>query len=156
MGPLHKSEKGKERKMKVKNIVFSGVMAAILGATSANAAAISVASQSYVDKKVKANTDAITEITKVDGTIDSKVAAAVAPLATAQSVTDLGNTVSTTYQTKADAESQHQALQDAIDSKVAQAEYNAKMEALDAMDDTFATQTFVGALPQGATATTIV
>ena len=38
--------------MKVKNIVFSGVMATILGATSANAAAISVASQGYVDSKV--------------------------------------------------------------------------------------------------------
>ena len=39
--------------MKVKNIVFSGVMAAILGATSANAA-VTVASQGYVDSKVGA------------------------------------------------------------------------------------------------------
>lgn len=39
--------------MKVKNIVFSGVMAAILGATSANAA-LTVASQGYVDSKVGA------------------------------------------------------------------------------------------------------
>ena len=142
--------------MKVKNIVFSGVMATILGATSANAAAISVASQGYVDSKVKANTDAIAEITKIDGTIDTKVAAAVAPLATAQSVTDLGTTVSTTYQTKADAESQHQALQGAIDSKVAQATYEAKMQALDALDGTFATKESVGILPQDTTATTIV
>lgn len=37
--------------MKVKNIMFSGVMAAILGATGAHAA-ISVASQGYVDSKV--------------------------------------------------------------------------------------------------------
>ena len=39
--------------MKVKNIMFSGVMAAILGATGANAA-INVASQGYVDSKVGA------------------------------------------------------------------------------------------------------
>ena len=39
--------------MKVKNIVFSGVMAAILGATSANAA-VTVASQGYVDSRVDA------------------------------------------------------------------------------------------------------
>ena len=39
--------------MKVKNIVFSGVMAAILGATGANAA-VTVASQGYVDSKVGA------------------------------------------------------------------------------------------------------
>ena len=39
--------------MKVKNIAFSGVMAAILGATSANAA-VTVASQGYVDSKVGA------------------------------------------------------------------------------------------------------
>lgn len=39
--------------MKVKNIAFSGVMAAILGATSANAA-LTVASQDYVDSKVGA------------------------------------------------------------------------------------------------------
>ena len=39
--------------MKVKNIVFSGVMAAILGATRANAA-LTVASQDYVDSKVDA------------------------------------------------------------------------------------------------------
>ena len=39
--------------MKVKNIVFSGVMAAVLGATSANAA-VTVASQGYVDSKVGA------------------------------------------------------------------------------------------------------
>ena len=39
--------------MKVKNIVFSGVVAAILGATGANAA-VTVASQGYVDSKVGA------------------------------------------------------------------------------------------------------
>ena len=39
--------------MKVKNIVFSGVMAAILGATGANAA-VTVASQGYVDSRVDA------------------------------------------------------------------------------------------------------
>ena len=40
--------------MKVKNIVFSGFMAAILSATGANAA-ISVASKAYVDKYVGDN-----------------------------------------------------------------------------------------------------
>lgn len=62
--------------MKVKNIVFSGVMGAILmGATGASAA-ISVASQGYVDSKV--------------GAVSS-------------SVTNLQTSVSNTYQTKADA-----------------------------------------------------
>ncbi len=61
--------------MKVRNIMFTGFMAAILGATSANAA-ISVASQGYVDAKVGA---------------------------VSTSVSDLETTVSNTYQTKADA-----------------------------------------------------
>lgn len=113
--------------MKVKNIVFSGVMAAILGATSANAAAISVASQGYVDSKVKANADAITEITKTDGTIDTKVAAAVAPLATSQSVTEL------------------------------QTSLDGRLDALEAIEhDTYATKEFVGTIPEGATATNVV
>ena len=55
--------------MKVKNIVFSGVMAAILGATSANAA-VTVASQGYVDSKVGAVETNITNnyLTKEDAT----------------------------------------------------------------------------------------
>ena len=55
--------------MKVKNIVFSGVMAAILGATSANAA-LTVASQGYVDSKVGAVETNITNnyLTKEDAT----------------------------------------------------------------------------------------
>lgn len=53
--------------MKVKNIVFSGVMAAILGATGANAA-LTVASQGYVDSKVGAVETNITNnyLTKED------------------------------------------------------------------------------------------
>ena len=53
--------------MKVKNIVFSGVMAAILGATSANAA-VTVASQGYVDSRVDAVETNITNnyLTKED------------------------------------------------------------------------------------------
>lgn len=62
--------------MKVRNIMFTGFMAAILGATSANAA-ISVASQGYVDAKVGA---------------------------VSTSVSNLETSVSNTYQTKADAE----------------------------------------------------
>ena len=55
--------------MKVKNIVFSGVMAAILGATGANAA-VTVASQGYVDSKVGAVETNITNnyLTKEDAT----------------------------------------------------------------------------------------
>ena len=55
--------------MKVKNIVFSGVMAAILGATSANAA-LTVASQDYVDSRVDAVETNITNnyLTKADAT----------------------------------------------------------------------------------------
>ena len=53
--------------MKVKNIMFSGVMAAILGATGANAA-INVASQGYVDSKVGEVSTNITNnyLTKTD------------------------------------------------------------------------------------------
>lgn len=76
--------------MKVKNIVFSGVMGAILmGATGAHAA-ISVASQGYVDAKV------------------GKVAT---------SVTELGTTVSSTYQTKADAATAAQQTSAALELK---------------------------------------
>lgn len=76
--------------MKVKNIVFSGVMGAILmGATGAHAA-ISVASQGYVDAKV------------------GKVAT---------SVTELGTTVSNTYQTKDDAATAAQQTAAALDLK---------------------------------------
>ena len=47
--------------MKVKNIMFSGVMAAILSATGASAA-ISVASQGYVDSKVGAVAQSVTNL----------------------------------------------------------------------------------------------
>ena len=55
--------------MKVKNVVFSGVMAAILGATGANAA-VTVASQGYVDSRVGAVETNITNnyLTKEDAT----------------------------------------------------------------------------------------
>ena len=58
--------------MKVKNIVFSGIMAAILGATAADAA-ISVASQAYVDGKIKTNADAFSELSQT--VADNKTAA---------------------------------------------------------------------------------
>ena len=74
--------------MKVKNIVFSGVMGAILmGATGAHAAMINVASQGYVDAKV------------------------------AKDVAALGTTVSTTYQTKADAETAASGVTQALAGK---------------------------------------
>lgn len=73
--------------MKVKNIVFSGVMGAILmGATGAHAA-INVASQGYVDAKV------------------------------AKDVAALGTTVSTTYQTKADAQAAASGVTQALAGK---------------------------------------
>lgn len=76
--------------MKVKNIVFSGVMGAILmGATGANAA-INVASQGYVDSKVGAVSTA---------------------------VTDLSTSVSNTYQTKEDAATAAADVQTALDAK---------------------------------------
>lgn len=89
--------------MKVKNIVFSGVMAAILGATSANAA-VTVASQGYVDSRVDAvetnitnnyltkneatntyltETQVTQQITKVVGTSENGVLADVAANKTA-------------------------------------------------------------------------
>jgi len=51
----------KEREMKVKNIVFSGVMGAILMSATGASAAISVASQGYVDAKVGAIETNVTE-----------------------------------------------------------------------------------------------
>ena len=89
--------------MKVKNIVFSGVMAAILGATGANAA-VTVESQGYVDSKVGAvetditnnyltkgdarntyltETQVTQQITKVVGTSENGVLADVAANKTA-------------------------------------------------------------------------
>ena len=55
--------------MKVKNIVFSGFMAAILSATGADAA-ISVASKAYVDKYVGDNGSVTTELAKKANTTD--------------------------------------------------------------------------------------
>ena len=76
--------------MKVKNIVFSGVMGAILMSATGASAAISVASQGYVDAKVGA---------------------------VSTSVSDLSTTVSNTYQTKADAATAASGVQTALDGK---------------------------------------
>ena len=85
--------------MKVKNIVFSGVMGAILmGATGANAA-INVASQGYVDSKVDAVSTA---------------------------VTDLSTSVSNTYQTKADANTAAQQTSEALGLKANSADVYTK------------------------------
>ena len=60
--------------MKVKNVVFSGFMAAILSATGANAA-ISVASKAYVDKFVGENGSVTTELSGLKQTVtDNKTA----------------------------------------------------------------------------------
>ena len=91
--------------MKVKNIVFSGVMGAILMSATGASAAISVASQGYVDAKVGA---------------------------VSTSVSDLSTTVSNTYQTKADAATAATA-QAAVDKKQSEdiASNTSKIEALD-------------------------
>ena len=47
-------------------------------------------------------------------------------------------------------------LEGKIDAKVAQADYDAKVQELEAADATFAKQAYVGALPEGTDATTIV
>ena len=94
--------------MKVKNIVFSGVMGAILmGATGASAA-ISVASQGYVDSKV--------------GAVSS-------------SVTNLETSVSNTYQTKEAAEAAATATTNALANKVETSVYEAHLVSQKAIDD---------------------
>ena len=94
--------------MKVKNIVFSGVMGAILmGATGASAA-ISVASQGYVDSKV--------------GAVSS-------------SVTNLETSVSNTYQTKEAAEAAATATTNALANKVETSVYDAHLTAQQAIDE---------------------
>lgn len=92
--------------MKVRNIMFTGFMAAILGATSANAA-ISVASQGYVDAKVGA---------------------------VSTSVSNLETTVSNTYQTKAEAETAASGVETELAKKVDQTVYDAHLTAQEAID----------------------
>ncbi|MBQ7289788.1 MAG: hypothetical protein IJW84_02750 [Alphaproteobacteria bacterium] len=87
--------------MKVKNIMFSGAMAAILGVTGANAA-VTVASQGYVDSKIQgietnvANTyltqeaaaDTYLTETQVSQQITNVIAAEDGAVATAQAAAD--------------------------------------------------------------------
>lgn len=93
--------------MKVKNIVFSGVMGAILMSASGASAAISVASQGYVDAKV--------------GTV-------------ATSVSNLETTVSNTYQTKADAETAARGVETELGKKLDQTVYDAHLTAQQGVD----------------------
>lgn len=92
--------------MKVRNIMFTGFMAAILGATSANAA-ISVASQGYVDAKVGA---------------------------VSTSVSNLETSVSNTYQTKAEAETAASGVETELAKKVDQTVYDEHLTAQEAID----------------------
>lgn len=92
--------------MKVRNIMFTGFMAAILGATSANAA-ISVASQGYVDAKVGA---------------------------VSTSVSNLETTVSNTYQTKAEAETAASGVETELAKKVDQTVYDEHLTAQETID----------------------
>ena len=99
--------------MKVKNIVFSGVMGAILmGATGANAA-INVASQGYVDAKV------------------------------AKDVAALGTTVSETYQTKEDAQTAAQGVTQALAGKADKGTTLAEYGITDAYTTTAADEKFM-------------
>ena len=108
--------------MKVKNIVFSGVMGAILmGATGANAA-INVASQGYVDAKVGAVSTNITEnyMNKTDtqAALDAK----------ADKATTLAGYGITDAYTKTETDG-------LVGTKVSQADYDAHLTAQDAIDD---------------------
>jgi hypothetical protein len=85
--------------MKVKNIMFSGVMAAILGATGAHAA-ISVASQGYVDSKVG-------EVATSVSTLETNVAANKAAI----------EALDGTYATDAALNTAKEELQGAIDDE---------------------------------------
>lgn len=135
--------------MKVKNIVFSGVMAAILGATSANAA-LTVASQGYVDSKVGAvetnitnnyltkdeatntyltETQVTQQITKVVGTSESGVLADVAANKTAIAGLQLSKANAADVYTKDEAD-------DLLATKANTADVYSKTDA----DSTFATQ----------------
>ena len=156
--------------MKVKNIVFSGVMAAILGATGANAA-VTVASQGYVDSKVGAVETDITnnyltkgdarntylteaqvtqQITKVVGTSENGVLADVAANKTAIAglETSKANAADVYTKTKADellatkADKNQVAtdIADAVAGKANTADVYSKTDA----DSTFATKTALG------------
>ena len=115
--------------MKVKNILFSGVMAAILGATGANAA-INVASQGYVDSKVGVNTQSIATLTQT--VADNKSAAETAIADAKKAGTDAAAALET-YKGTNDAAVK--AAQDAADA---------------AQSDVDALETTVGTLPEGA------
>ena len=156
--------------MKVKNIVFSGVMAAILGATSANAA-VTVASQGYVDSKVGAvetnitnnyltkedaintyltETQVTQQITKVVGTSENGVLADVAANKTAIAglETSKANAADVYTKTKADellatkADKTQVAtdIASAVAGKANTADVYSKTDA----DSTFATKTALG------------
>ena len=156
--------------MKVKNIVFSGVMAAILGATSANAA-VTVASQGYVDSKVGAvetnitnnyltkdeatntyltETQVTQQITKVVGTSENGVLADVAANKTAiaglQSSKANADDVYTKTKadellaTKADKTQVATDIASAVAGKANTADVYSKTDA----DSTFATKTALG------------
>ncbi len=104
--------------MKVKNIVFSGFMAAILGATGAHAA-ISVASQGYVDSKISGVETSISnvagDVTSIQtslnegGAIASDIAAAQAAANKAQGEVDALETVVATKANAADVYSKTEA-----------------------------------------------
>ena len=93
--------------MKVKNIVFSGIMGAILMSATGASAAINVASQGYVDSKVGA---------------------------VSTSVSNLETTVSNTYQTKADAATAASGVEAELAKKVDQTVYDAHLTAQEAID----------------------
>lgn len=97
--------------MKVKNIMFSGFMAAVLMSVAGNAsAAVSVASKAYVDAQVDAVETNVTDIQTAlaeGGTTQTAIAAAQSAANTAQEKADANaesiETLSATVETKANA-----------------------------------------------------
>ena len=128
--------------MKVKNIVFSGVMAAILGATSANAA-VTVASQGYVDSRVGAVETNITNnyLTKEDATNTY--------LTETQVTQQIKNVVGTSENgVLADVAANKTAIADLQSSKANAADVYSKTDA----DSTFATKDALSAVETTANA----
>ena len=143
--------------MKVKNIMFSGVMAAILSATGANAA-ISVASQGYVDSKVGevatsvnnyktevAETYATKEMINGEGgvldTVNSLNESFVQMDGQIQDLTEIDSQLQSQIEAEEQARKEADiALQTAVDAKVAQTDYDTKVQSIEGSISTINTK----------------
>ena len=122
--------------MKVKNIMFSGLMAAILMGTAGAQAAVEIASKGYVDTEVAKKASA-TDFADLKGVVEN----AETGLATKASKTELQSAQTT--------------LQNAINLKANAADVYTKDEA-DSLLDAKADSSYVGTIPSTAAATNIV